>query len=755
MNGRAPSDRSLYARSIAMLEYGVCGVCWFFCCSPKIEQPSTSTEAADPSELTIKVERPSRAQRTVRKIKERSKNLFAKRGFLTKSPKMTAECKEWALLTPSERPDLVTSLKLGLDPDRPVITKLYKFETTLGRGAFGEVVLGTHIESSRQYAIKKQATSTLKKGDLKRELKILQECKHPNIISLKEAFATEEYVYLVMELANGGCLFDVVVREGTLSESFAAAATMQIASALDYMHRLGVVHRDMKPENVLLSDMETKLIKVCDFGLSKIFVNDASSGSSGGSSSTVSGGSSSGNLSHVLNDREMVMKTAVGTMWYASPELLSEASTYDQNIDLWGLGLVVYILISGKHPFEGEDMYGNVMNGRCSFEEPAWSQVSPSASDLVRKLLRPKPSERISAENVLKHEWMESGLKSNETLANSLSYLNEYRAKEMRHAAFKVLASSLTEDEVGEVRRIFDMIDSDRKGYLTNTDMQDALNHKARTKLGIKKELPRNVGRYHLPLLLRGLHAKAVTDKSVVTFEMFLNAVLEEDDQLVKEHLLKVFATLDHNQNGYVYATDVEKVLEEYGLEAEGMAQASKMLTSAASAQDGGSEGELSYQTFVQVLLREQRECQVTDLLASTSPVNNNTYSSRRSTEAETPGGRRSVAWTLKSVASALHLGHRKSAAANSAPPSTRYSHTDGSGHGGKPQRTSLSDQRASQRVSVVAGHDHERPWRWKSLAHDPVASPHGSGGSPSAVSARVSFPDSGSVRESAVIRTM
>ena len=268
---------------------------------------------------------------------------------------MSAEAKAIALLSGAERPDALTSLKLGLDPALPVITATYRINDIIGRGAFGEVVLGTHIESDRKYAIKMLETSTLRPGSLKAEVRILKELRHPNIVSLRDVFATEEYVYLVMEYARGGSLIDVIVKHGQLSESLAAAATMQIASALTFMHGKGVVHRDIKPENLLLDGepdslggFDDFLVKVCDFGVSKICeVDPAAVASAEGAPPDASSTSSA--IAITAEERELVMKSRVGTHWYASPELLTEAATYDQSIDIWGLGLVLYILVSGKH----------------------------------------------------------------------------------------------------------------------------------------------------------------------------------------------------------------------------------------------------------------------------------------------------------------------------------------------------------------------------------------------------------------------
>ena len=131
------------------------------------------------------------------------------------------EARRLSLLPAGERPDMIQSLKLGLDPNAPVITTVYEFEEVLGRGAYGEVQRGKHIESGRRYAIKKLATANLRKINLRQEIHILEECRHPNIIALREVFATEEYFYLVMELANGGALMEVCV--SCLPQSFALA----------------------------------------------------------------------------------------------------------------------------------------------------------------------------------------------------------------------------------------------------------------------------------------------------------------------------------------------------------------------------------------------------------------------------------------------------------------------------------------------------------------------------------------------------
>lgn len=580
---------------------------------------------------------------------------------------VSSEARKLSLLAPSERPHPILCAKLDINPElQQPITQQYRFEEVLGRGAFGEVIRGLHLETEKSYAIKMLDAKTLKPGNIRGEVKILKELRHPNVIHLREIFATEEYVYLVMEYAKGGALVDVVVKDGKLSESFTAACVMQVASALEFMHANGVVHRDIKPENVLVSDIKTRLVKVCDFGLSKIFngfrtpllsgkggsrgdgsfkADSGGDGSFNGTSGITSGfgrrdvspGNSGVASPHTysLNDRSLVMKSRVGSQFYASPEVITGQATYDHSVDLWGLGLIMHILITGKHPFaDAIDWYGSLVAGKVDCDAPVWSQISPSATDLVRALLRAKPADRITAREVLDHPWMVDGMSNNRRLEQSLAYLNVFRKQQVRAVAMKVLQTSLTEQETYEIHLIFDCLDVEQKGYLTHDDVEAALADKAHKQLGRASiDLPPNVGRFNIRRLLRRLHqTSAIRKQQVITFEMFLRAVLETDDELVHEHLLRVFQQLDEAGTGFVHADDVQKTLQDFGLDADGMVQARTMLVAAAN-----EAKKLSYDAFVDILLREQRDLAVQDLLLRDFSTRNSSFEASSSRKPPSP----------------------------------------------------------------------------------------------------------------------
>lgn len=213
----------------------------------------------------------------------------------------------------------------------------------------------------------------------KNEVDILKRVSHTNIITLKDIFDSRTHLFLVMELVRGGELFDEIVHRGAFSEKDAADLLRQVIQAVDYLHSLGIVHRDLKPENLLFATPdEGSLVKIADFGLSKIVGEQA------------------------------LLKTACGTPGYVAPEVL-QCAGYDKAVDMWACGVILYILLCGFPPFYDENLtvlYEQILAGDYDFPAEYWSQISPSAKDLIRHLLAVNPAERYTAKQTLKHPWL-------------------------------------------------------------------------------------------------------------------------------------------------------------------------------------------------------------------------------------------------------------------------------------------------------------------------------------------------------------
>jgi len=211
------------------------------------------------------------------------------------------------------------------------ITDRYELREELGRGAFSIVHLGIDKKTGDKVAIKiitkKDASTEQDKKRLDTEVTILKKVHHPNIIGLKDLVDTKEKLCLVMDLVNGGELFDKIVEKGQYTEKDASTIIRNIVSAIDYLHKNKIVHRDLKPENLLLKLGNDNDVMLSDFGLSKI-IGEESMG---------------------------VLQTACGTPYYVAPEVLG-AQGYDQSVDLWSIGVITYLLLCGFPPFYGETL---------------------------------------------------------------------------------------------------------------------------------------------------------------------------------------------------------------------------------------------------------------------------------------------------------------------------------------------------------------------------------------------------------------
>mmetsp|Transcript_6064 Transcript_6064/g.11062 ORF Transcript_6064/g.11062 Transcript_6064/m.11062 type:complete len:554 (-) Transcript_6064:486-2147(-) len=262
------------------------------------------------------------------------------------------------------------------------IEQKYKIEEKLGEGAFAVVKKATNRQTGKVYAIKIVDRSNLDRNmedALKDEIFILNELNHSHIMGLDDVIVTINNYFLVTEYLEGGELFDRIVDKNSYTESEARDCCRIVFDGLAYCHRKGVVHRDLKPENLLLqykhSDSE---IKIADFGFAKVAPAENS------------------------------LTTICGTPGYVAPEILRKQK-YGSKADMWSMGVIVFILIGGYPPFYAEterDIFRLTVAGKFSFDEAHWGHISPGAKDFISSMLTTNPSKRASAEEVLRHTWM-------------------------------------------------------------------------------------------------------------------------------------------------------------------------------------------------------------------------------------------------------------------------------------------------------------------------------------------------------------
>ena len=262
----------------------------------------------------------------------------------------------------------------------------YEMKEKLGNGKFGTVKLGIHKKTGKKVAIKIMKKKSMTTQDLelqKREIEILKICQHPNICRLLDVFENQEYIYIVLENLKGGDLFNYLEsRDFTITQERARELSHEIATAIYYLHQFGIAHRDLKPENILMTsssdDADPKLV---DFGLSKII----------GPGETCA--------------------DPFGTLSYVAPEVLLQ-KPYDKSVDLWSLGIIIYLLLSGTLPFDDDDdreIARQTIHDEVDFSYHVWNTVPEEAKQLIRGLLEKDAANRMKLQDVLQHPWITGG----------------------------------------------------------------------------------------------------------------------------------------------------------------------------------------------------------------------------------------------------------------------------------------------------------------------------------------------------------
>jgi len=425
----------------------------------------------------------------------------------------------------------------------------------LGHGHYGVVRKCMNRESKQWYAIKSIRKSKVGKIEvLKREIDILKEVDHPNIIKLVDVYEDTKYLHLITELCTGGELFDRIIAkthtvEGHFSEHDAAKLIYGILDAIRYCHDIKqIVHRDLKPENFLfLTPDDGSDIKIIDFGLSRHDTQNFG-----------------------------VMKTKVGTPYYVAPEVLNRE--YTKSCDIWSIGVISYILLCGYPPFYGDsdnEIFESVRTGRFDFPSPDWDDISQTAKDFICSLLKKNPDDRLTAAQAMKHPWLKEQLLDDlddvhmidNSRRRSVSHSNDrgvtfkkfLAMQKLKKAALADIASNLTHKEIGTLHDIFNTIDRDGDGTLSLTDLDEALKHET---------FPDQVGE-NLKDLREDL---ALSGTDALMWKEFLAATMDQSLIMREDKIREAFTHFAKGDSKYMQMSDLVAILggESHALEVLG-----------------------------------------------------------------------------------------------------------------------------------------------------------------------------------------
>ncbi|XWS44603.1 hypothetical protein CRYUN_Cryun15aG0061500 [Craigia yunnanensis] len=414
----------------------------------------------------------------------------------------------------------------------PSLTDHYSTGKKLGQGQFGTTYLCTHKPTGQQYACKSIPKRKLicqeDYEDVWREIQIMHHLsEHPHVVRIRGTYEDQLSVHLVMELCEGGELFDRIVKKGHYSEREAAKLIKTIVGVVETCHSLGVMHRDLKPENFLFDTVEEDAaLKGTDFGLS-VFYKPGES-----------------------------FSDVVGSPYYVAPEVLRKH--YGPEADVWSAGVILYILLSGVPPFWAETEMGifrQILQGKIDFDSEPWPAISESAKDLIRKMLDRNPKRRLTAHQVLCHPWIvDDTIAPDKPLDSAvLSRLKQFSAmNKLKKMALRVIAERLSEEEIGGLKELFKMIDTDNSGTITFEELKDGLNR---------------VGSELMESEIKDLmDAADIDNNGSIDYGEFLAATVHLNKLEREENLVCAFSFFDKDGSGYITIDELQQACKEFGL---------------------------------------------------------------------------------------------------------------------------------------------------------------------------------------------
>jgi len=442
----------------------------------------------------------------------------------------------------------------------------------IGEGGFGAVRRAQDKRTKVVCALKtirKSAKDEVTR--LKEEIEIMRILDHPNIIRFLESFEDKRYIYIALELCEGGELFQRICAAGKFSERIAAGCVRQMLLAINYLHQNYIMHRDLKPENWLLAsreDVAKAPLKLIDFGISKRFQPGDPA------------------------------KTKAGTPNYVAPEVLG--GRYDEKVDIWSLGVITFVMLAGRHPFSGktvDQVLKNVKTANYNMDADAWKKISNDGKGLVKACLQKNMTLRLSAQMALQHAWFKAevvdGLSDLKNL--ELTGLKAFgRMHQMKKAVLTVMATQLSNSKIQALKSMFMAMDRNSDGTLAISEIKEGL-----AQVGV--DLPPN---------LDALLQEVDTDGSgVVDYTEFLAATMDKKLYRQEDVVWQAFKKFDLDGSGAIDKKELAKVLgESEVMEAMNLEGEGDRLLEVFNRVDANGDGMIDFQEFFAMMRAAEEE---------------------------------------------------------------------------------------------------------------------------------------------------